>query len=131
MPPKGKLKDEEIAALTEWVKRGRIWPAARPGAAAGTLRAALREHPPRRFRLRASAQRSGHSGRFSRYEPGAARGQGRGVASFGDRPVHPRQARGEQPGAGTRGRQADIDPSRLLRSDRATPLARRGRRVRR
>ena len=28
MPPKGKLKDEEIAALTEWVKRGAIWPAA-------------------------------------------------------------------------------------------------------
>ena len=30
MPPKGKLKDDEIAALTEWVKRGAIWPAARP-----------------------------------------------------------------------------------------------------
>ena len=28
MPPKGKLKDDEIAALTEWVKRGAIWPAA-------------------------------------------------------------------------------------------------------
>jgi mono/diheme cytochrome c family protein len=36
MPPKGKLKDEEIAALTEWVKRGAIWPTARPGVAAGT-----------------------------------------------------------------------------------------------
>ena len=32
MPPKGKLKDEEIAALTEWVKRGAFWPEARPGA---------------------------------------------------------------------------------------------------
>jgi mono/diheme cytochrome c family protein len=30
MPPKGKLKDAEIAALTEWVKRGALWPAARP-----------------------------------------------------------------------------------------------------
>jgi hypothetical protein len=31
MPPKGKLDAAEIAALTEWVKRGAIWPAARPG----------------------------------------------------------------------------------------------------
>jgi mono/diheme cytochrome c family protein len=30
MPPKGKLKDAEIAALTEWVKHGAPWPAARP-----------------------------------------------------------------------------------------------------
>lgn len=27
MPPKGKLKDEEIAALTKWVDRGAPWPA--------------------------------------------------------------------------------------------------------
>jgi mono/diheme cytochrome c family protein len=33
MPPKGKLKDEEIAVLTEWVKRGAFWPTARPSAA--------------------------------------------------------------------------------------------------
>ena len=33
MPPKGKLKDEEIAALTEWVKRGAVWPVERPGTA--------------------------------------------------------------------------------------------------
>ena len=39
MPPKGKLKDEEIAALTEWVKRGAFWPMARPSAAAGTASA--------------------------------------------------------------------------------------------
>ena len=26
MPPKGKLKDAEIAALTDWVKRGAHWP---------------------------------------------------------------------------------------------------------
>jgi mono/diheme cytochrome c family protein/cytochrome c553 len=31
MPPKGKLKDEEIAALTEWVKLGAHWPESRPG----------------------------------------------------------------------------------------------------
>jgi cytochrome c553 len=33
MPPKGKLSDDEIAALSEWVKRGALWPEARPGAA--------------------------------------------------------------------------------------------------
>ncbi len=32
MPPKGKLKAEEIASLTDWVKRGAFWPAARPTA---------------------------------------------------------------------------------------------------
>jgi mono/diheme cytochrome c family protein len=33
MPPKGKLPDNEIAALTEWVKRGAFWPTARPSVA--------------------------------------------------------------------------------------------------
>ena len=37
MPPKGKLKDAEIAALTRWVKDGAVWPEAgrrdRPAAA--------------------------------------------------------------------------------------------------
>jgi hypothetical protein len=33
MPPKKKLKDEEIAVLTEWVKRGAHWPASRAGLA--------------------------------------------------------------------------------------------------
>ena len=28
MPPGGKLKDEEVAAITEWVKAGAVWPAA-------------------------------------------------------------------------------------------------------
>jgi mono/diheme cytochrome c family protein len=35
MPPKGKLKDPEIAALTEWVKRGAPWASPRPGLASG------------------------------------------------------------------------------------------------
>jgi hypothetical protein len=26
MPPKGKMKDDEVGALTEWVRRGAIWP---------------------------------------------------------------------------------------------------------
>jgi hypothetical protein len=30
MPPKGKLKGEQIAALTEWVKRGAVWPETDP-----------------------------------------------------------------------------------------------------
>ena len=33
MPPKKKLKAEEIATLTDWVKRGAFWPDPRPGAA--------------------------------------------------------------------------------------------------
>jgi len=37
MPPKGKLKDEEIAALTEWVKQGARWPAVRPGVGVRTV----------------------------------------------------------------------------------------------
>ena len=34
MPPKKKLKSEEIAALTDWVKQGAFWPEPRPGAGA-------------------------------------------------------------------------------------------------
>jgi mono/diheme cytochrome c family protein len=36
MPPKGKLKDDEIAALTEWVKRGAPWPEPRRPKTTGT-----------------------------------------------------------------------------------------------
>src|SRR5215472_8021703 len=36
MPPGGKLKDDEIAALTEWVKSGAVWPAGAPAAAKTT-----------------------------------------------------------------------------------------------
>jgi mono/diheme cytochrome c family protein len=34
MPPKGKLKDTEIAALNDWVKRGAQWPEPRQGVSA-------------------------------------------------------------------------------------------------
>jgi hypothetical protein len=34
MPPKGKLPEEEIAVLVEWVKRGAPWPAEKPSASA-------------------------------------------------------------------------------------------------
>jgi mono/diheme cytochrome c family protein len=33
MPPSGKLKDQEIAALTDWVKMGAPWPGAAPATA--------------------------------------------------------------------------------------------------
>ena len=36
MPPKGKLEGAEIAALTDWVKRGARWPAPRPGVTPAT-----------------------------------------------------------------------------------------------
>ena len=39
MPPKGKLKDAEIAALTDWVKRGAHWPSPRPAASSGSVAA--------------------------------------------------------------------------------------------
>jgi mono/diheme cytochrome c family protein len=36
MPPGGKLKDDEIAAIVEWVKAGAVWPKTAPGEAAPT-----------------------------------------------------------------------------------------------
>ena len=45
MPPKGKLKDAEIAALTEWVKQGAIWPAARPSSSPATALASASKSP--------------------------------------------------------------------------------------
>ncbi|NOT61735.1 MAG: c-type cytochrome, partial [Acidobacteria bacterium] len=41
MPPKGKLKDEEIAAITTWVKVGAYW----PGAKAPVVEAAANAKP--------------------------------------------------------------------------------------
>lgn len=38
MPPDGKLKDAEINALTEWVRRGAVWPASVEPAAGSTAR---------------------------------------------------------------------------------------------
>ncbi len=35
MPPAGKLKPDEIAALTDWIKQGAPWPEAKAGAPAG------------------------------------------------------------------------------------------------
>lgn len=43
MPPTGKLKDEEIAALTAWVKMGAPWPEAEAKAAGGNNRSSIRE----------------------------------------------------------------------------------------
>ena len=45
MPPKGKLKAEEIAVLTDWVKRGAPWPSPRPDLAPRAVATALKpEH---------------------------------------------------------------------------------------
>src|SRR5262245_41997090 len=46
MPPKGKLKDEEIAALTEWVRRGAPWPSSRPDVARRAAAAAASASSP-------------------------------------------------------------------------------------
>jgi mono/diheme cytochrome c family protein len=40
MPPKGKLKEAEIDALTEWVRRGAVWPASPAAATASATSAA-------------------------------------------------------------------------------------------
>ena len=65
MPPKKKLKAEEIAALTDWVKRGAFWPEPRPGSVPDLSRTFLADNrsdsqPP------ACRLRIGRSGRFSR-----------------------------------------------------------------
>src|SRR6202049_2495247 len=43
MPPAAKLKEEEIADLSAWVKMGAVWPGATPTAPAQTARAPSRE----------------------------------------------------------------------------------------
>ena len=104
MPPKGKLKDAEIAALTEWVKRGAHWPAparARPDPPRPRPTAA---RPPPRSRPRHGAGPVVLVVPAGR-RPRAARGQRRGLAEVADRPVHPRPARGDGPGAVAAGRQ--------------------------
>jgi len=43
MPPKGKLPNEQIAVLTEWVKRGAPWPADKAGDKPGEFNLAARK----------------------------------------------------------------------------------------
>ena len=64
MPPKKKLKAEEIAALTDWVKRGAYWPEPRPGSIPDLSRSLPRSSRSD-SRPWLSAQES-RSGRFSR-----------------------------------------------------------------
>ena len=45
MPPKRKLKDEDVWRLTEWVKQGAIWPEARLKDRTGTRRRRRRARP--------------------------------------------------------------------------------------
>ena len=82
MPPKGKLADAEIAALTEWVKRGAPWPAAgrrgpRRPRRAGRGRSPTRTAP------------SGRSGRSQDPPPPAVKDAA--LAQVADRPLRPRR----------------------------------------
>jgi hypothetical protein len=43
MPPSGKLKDEEIAAIGEWIRMGAPWPPEK----AAAMRAPVRQTTPR------------------------------------------------------------------------------------
>ena len=69
MPPKGKLKDAEIAALTDWVKRGRTGPRPARGSRTDGRRAPDRSAAAGSRRLdrvrrrRSRPDRSGRSGR--------------------------------------------------------------------
>ena len=97
MPPKGKLKDEEIAALTNWVKRGAPWPEARPGLSTRTAPkpAATKSISEATHPVALSAKDRAFWSFQPVQNPAAAAGQGQGLGPFVDRPVHPRQARRE------------------------------------
>ena len=67
MPPKKKLKAEEIAALTDWVKRGAFWPDPRPGIAS---RAVNSPSPPESTaRSRSIADRAVQDQSFWSFQP--------------------------------------------------------------
>ena len=120
MPPKGKLKEAEIAALTEWVKTRRPWPESRTATPA-RRDGRVRQDP------RPTRGRTGRSGRSS--TPDVPRGEERRLATGRDRPLRPRQARSARAAAGRGGRQADLDPPRDVRPDRPAADARGGRGV--
>ncbi len=132
MPPKGKLKDAEIAALTDWVKRGRTGP--RPARSRG--------HPRRVGRDRSTPSAAGkpdpsiasaateQARSFWAFRPAAtpaAPGARRLLADLADRPVHPRPPRGRRPLAVADGRQDGPDPPRHLRPHRPASDPRGGR----
>ena len=62
MPPGGKLKDEEITAITEWVKAGAVWPG-RHG----------RQSKPATPDYVITPQTSAHSGRFKGAQAASSR----------------------------------------------------------
>ena len=114
MPPKGKLKDEEIAALTDWVKRGAPWPEPRPASVPDRSQTvastSIRERPTPPV---VSAQDRAFWSFQPVRNPAPPPVKDKALAAFADRSVHPRQARGERAGARAAGRQADPDPPRL------------------
>ena len=82
MPPTGKLKDDEIAALTAWVKMGAPWPGAAPVAAASPPKAAAREF-------------TEEEKNFWAFQPMKVRAPPKvknGAGCDADRPLHPRRS---------------------------------------
>ena len=110
MPPKGKLKDEDIAALTEWVKLGRggLWEVPAMQRVRQGIR--VRRHP----RVRRAGQRHHAATAIilvisAVARPGTACDQERCVACFRARPVYSCEARGGE-AAG-----AEADKTSLIR----------------
>ena len=126
MPPKKKLKAEEIAALTDWVKQGAYWPEPRPGVGPRAVRNSIRVGY---AAVKVGAVSAACEGSIvlvvpAGIRPVAAAGQGSRVAAFGDRSVHSSQAREKRSDAGTPCRQGDADSPRFLRLDWAATHAR-------
>ena len=133
MPPKGKLKDDEIAALTEWVKRGAPWPVASPGSRRERRRPPTDPQPPPQpaasiasSRRRSKPDRSGRSGRSATPSRPSVRD-----AAWPRSPIDRfilARLEASRTGAVAAGRQGDPDPPRHLRPDRpaADPRGDRG-----
>ena len=85
MPPKSKLKPEEIADLTDWVKMGAPWPGT--AKVAGVIDI---EHEKKTYWA------------FQPIAAGRRRSEDRGLGQHRHRSLHPGEAGGEGPAAGRR-----------------------------
>ena len=120
MPPKAKLADEQIAALTAWVKMGAPWPEA--------AAAAARDDRGRRFKITDEGPRVlvVPAGPATRRPDGPRPRLGRSRRSTASS-SRSWKRRGCSPVAA--GRQADADPPGHVRPDRPAADARGGRRL--
>ena len=116
MPPGGKLKDDEIAAIAEWVKAGAVWPAGAPKAPAS---------PPYAITPQQRAFWAFQPVRKPAVPEGERQGLGRNPIDHFI--LAKLEAQGLKPGAS--GRQARPDPPRHFRPDRPAADAGRGGRV--